>query len=83
MEELAVRPFVAEVVFHEFPAVVVHGVHQIDGLLFVADALEHAAELEFARGIQKHGKRIGAVAEKIRRAAADDDARASFPRPAR
>jgi hypothetical protein len=54
LEELAIRPFVAEVVFHELPAVVVHGVHQFDGLRLVADALEHPAELEFARGIQKN-----------------------------
>ena len=34
-------------------------VHQMDGLRFVADTLEHPPELEFARGIQKHTKSVG------------------------
>src|SRR5579862_6306223 len=60
--------------FHELPAVLVHGIHQFGGLRLVAHALEHPSEFEFARSVQKNRKGVGAVAKKIRRAAAYNDA---------
>src|SRR5271167_723399 len=62
MEELAVRPVMAIVVFHELPAVFINGVHQMDGLRFVAETPKCPSELKFARGIQKHTKSVCAVA---------------------
>src|SRR6516225_4236408 len=80
IEKLAVGPFMAEVMFHEFPTVLIHAVHQMNGLLFVANALENSMIFKLARSIEKYGESIGAPAEKIRSATTDNNTRSAFRR---
>ena len=51
VEQLAVGPFMTEVMFDEFSAVVIHGIQQLRGLGFIAQAFEQAAVLPVTGGI--------------------------------
>jgi len=78
IEELTVRPLLAKIVLYELPTLLVNRIDELDRLVLLADALEHSAEAQLARRVQKDREGVGSLAQEVGRSAADDDARLSL-----